>query len=156
QAWATALGGAQDDELATARVSGLVRSVSHAPDDALDVLGQGLQRPRAPCETSLDDYRARLLDAWPFWEGAPTLSGLTSIPAPYMALGDTFAVHNDADGFFWGGGAWFSRVAGVVVGGHRFAPDGSWGVALTNTWGDGGLWGLAFEPTDPSFGFGVA
>jgi hypothetical protein len=75
QAFARALGGAQDDELLLLRVAALCRLVAFCPDDALDGVGAWLNIERFPGEvdgTALPPtgYRGRLLAAWETWAKA--------------------------------------------------------------------------------------
>lgn len=164
RSWALALGGAQDEEAARLRVAGVARSLTRAPDDALDDIGSIYARPRAPRETSQDnDYRGRLKrQAWTFWKQAPQLSGLAEIGYPYTRTdttagqgGATLVWHNAHELWLTTPTSYFSACFGLLWG-PDIQPDYVWSTAPGETWGDGGLWGLFYDPGSayfsPSFG----
>ena len=74
-AWHTALGGAQDAEMALLRVAALARLPTYCPDDGLDLLGQAYALPRYPSEANAA-YRARLAAAFPTWAKAGTVQAI--------------------------------------------------------------------------------
>jgi hypothetical protein len=168
RAFATAIGSAQDDELPVLRVAGVCRSLSKAPGDALaPVIGSLYQRAEAPRELYTEPlsgaYRARLALAWPFWESAPmsgnqTTTGLSSLLAVYLNPEWTFTRLPIVWSAWQIGPSipWYSLVFGMTP---VLTSDDNWGVGgPTETWGDGGLWGLFYDPTNPYQwdSFGVA
>lgn len=156
RAWATALGGAQDDEAPLVRVAGVARSLSRAPDDALvPVLGSLYARPRSPRETNTPDvYRSRLGGAWAFWEAAQLMGGFGDVAAPYAVAGYPLAWRSAVEGFLSCAPSWFSLVGGIWAG--ALAADAAWDDG--ETWDDGGLWNVYYDANDPysAPSFGVA
>lgn len=157
QAWATALGSAQDDEMVPLRVAAVARSTLKAPDDALvPVVGAGYLLPIAPREMlNLPAYRARLASAWPFWESAPlAVGGVTTLLEVYTPTGQPPSGALIYSGAAAGVPGWYSVYS--VVWPSYLQPDGTWG--SSGTWGDGGLWGIAYDPANPftAPSFGVA
>ncbi len=159
---AGALGSAQDDEIALLKTAALASSIERCPDDALDDLGLFYKRPRSPRETNDDTaYRARLAaQAVVFWESAGLASGLEMIFAPYTT--NRVQVMNEVeDSGMWDSGSYPSRVFFLWDAKTSLAtdlePEPVWGT-MDGTWGDGGLWGLYYDASDPytSPSFGVA
>jgi len=156
QAFARALGAAQDVEIRLATDAALFRYATRAPTDHLDAVGEGYLRRRAPRETEDHEaYRARIGAAWAFWEKAPRLTGFVEAMTPYFE-GDFRPIWlNNADGAIGGALGWYSRAWGAWCG--TFEPDATWDEDA-GTWDDGGLWNIFFDPADPytAPSFGVA
>lgn len=167
RAWAEALGTAQDEETPLLRVAGVARSPLKAPDDALVlVLGSSYARPASPRETnSPEAYRARLGDSWGFWNRVQRLSGFGDVAAPYVVAVGVPGATKAGAALFWlpnitgaldGQRAPFGRVWGILAG--ALAVDDVWGSGgpAPGRWGDGGLWGVSFDPqapfSEPNFG----
>jgi hypothetical protein len=175
RAWATSLGAAQDAEALLLREVGRSRSIQRCSDDALDpVIGSAYRRARAPREMfddggneGNDAYRARLSNAWPFWESAPTTGatdpdnlGLASLFDVYATISRRSPVVVMSAYAASPAYTWFSEVFFVWPG--PLFQDNPWGFidggGSTSAWGDGGLWGLAYDRADPfdTLFFGVA
>jgi hypothetical protein len=169
QEFATVLGGAQDAELALLQTAGRLHSTSKAPEDGLDDLGSLYGRSRAPRELWSQPlhgtYRARLAQAWPFWESAPTAGSATlGLASLFTAYLDAFASRNftvpPAQVISGSAAGWpqFSEI--VIVWPSTLQPDDTWdSVDLLGgapVYDDGGIWDIEFTPSapnaDPSFG----
>ncbi|HEY8924517.1 MAG TPA: hypothetical protein VIU64_09055 [Polyangia bacterium] len=153
--WHTVLGGAQDAEMQVLRVAGIARSVTRAPDDALDDIGSLYALPRAPREAAAafggdssaasTVYRARLAGAWSFWGQAPLASGFASTLGVYSS---------SAAQVYSGLEAGFPSPYEVAIvcpnkDGAMAMPDTGWDQQDADGndvfWDDGGVWDLASD-----------
>jgi len=176
--WATVLGGAQDQELAVLRVAGIARSLTKAPDDALDDIGAAFSLPRAPREAPVGgvdsgQYRTRLAGgrsaegptfpgAWGFWQEAPLVSGITSIFDVYADQSRTATIPpRPAQVVQSNPVGWFSEF--TVVWPSELVADDNWDAPFDldgneALYDDGGLWDIEYTPDNPTQdgSFGVA
>lgn len=157
QAFARALGGAQDGELVLLRVAALCRLAAFCPDDALDAVGAWLNIERFPGEadgTALppSGYRGRLLAAWDTWSQAGSaqaiIDSLNAWGIPDVAVFGTpeWPYINPLDGATWIKGS-YSNI--WIVLGPNFGTTGIgpqlWGQF---NWGDPGMtWGSTATPS---------
>ena len=139
-----------DQDLLTEGV--LARFAHRAPDDALDYVGRGYVRPRAPTPETADPaaYRTRLTDgAWAHWESAPyKTGGMVGLFAPY---GGSVVCYSNHDAPLDSNNTWWSRCYWLWSGG--LTADHDWD-ADAQIWDDGGIWDIEYDPSAPS-GFGV-
>lgn len=74
--WARALGRVLDGAVDGARDAVLARYPSYAPEDALNLVGEGRALRRFPPEEPDDLYRERVRHAWDWWLRAGTKPGM--------------------------------------------------------------------------------
>ncbi len=101
-AWNSALGSLQDQQVADAKLAVKARFPSLAPTDALPLIGQDRVIERGPAETDAD-YAARLKTAFDAWRWAGTATGLqTYVLAPAGYTNTRLISNRDWAGTFGG------------------------------------------------------
>jgi hypothetical protein len=122
-----------DDLVLKTRTVLLARLVRTAPEDSLALIGaeRGLRRyPEEPLAT----YRARVLDAWAYWQLAGTLPGMERALAAAGYRASVVEHVRDPDPDRW---AEFSVIVGPL---SPLPADARWGDGAT--WGGGKAWGF--------------
>jgi Phage tail protein (Tail_P2_I) len=132
QAHLAALAAPLDDLAQRAYTAVLARLILVAPEDAVNLAGTERGLTRYPLET-LETWRARVVDAWGYWELAGTLAGLVRAlaSAGYRAV---VTEHWRDEPAKWG------EFSVTVTPLNPLPNDARWNGQ--RRWGDGARWGV--------------